>query len=40
MKIRPEKNQTCMGVKPRTSAIPVLPTELISQLGAGHFVGL
>ena len=34
--------QACAGVEPMTSVIPVqsaLPTELTTQLGAGHFVG-
>ena len=43
VKIRPEKIQACMGFEPMTSVIVVqcsaLPTELTSQLGAGHYVG-
>ena len=36
VKIRPEKkNQPCMGFEP----INPWPTELSSQLGAGHYVG-
>ena len=43
VKIRPEKNQTCVGFEPMTSAgyrYSALPTELsTSQLGAGHRFG-
>ena len=40
VKIRPEKkNQACTGLEPLWYWCSTPPTELTSQLGAGHYVG-